>query len=126
MGLAVPGARGPASPLSRRVVMSAVKRKATSAAATEPAAKQQKKGEKNHEGAGAAGWLKDHLKQLRKDNKDMKFNKKRLRFISDAKSMKQGSEGVLYWMLRDHRVQGKHSQQQQQQTAMQQETAWFV
>uniref|UniRef100_G3PUD3 Deoxyribodipyrimidine photo-lyase n=1 Tax=Gasterosteus aculeatus aculeatus TaxID=481459 RepID=G3PUD3_GASAC len=119
LGLAVPGARGPASPLSRRVVMSAVKRKATSAAATEPAAKQQKKkGEKNHEGAGAAGWLKDHLKQLRKDNKDMKFNQKRLRFISDAKSMKQGSEGVLYWMLRDHRVQDNWAMVHAQQLAL--------
>ncbi|XP_040026520.2 CPD photolyase isoform X2 [Gasterosteus aculeatus] len=98
--------------------MSAVKRKATSAAATEPAAKQQKKGEKNHEGAGAAGWLKDHLKQLRKDNKDMKFNKKRLRFISDAKSMKQGSEGVLYWMLRDHRVQDNWAMVHAQQLAL--------
>nr|XP_040026520.1 CPD photolyase isoform X2 [Gasterosteus aculeatus aculeatus] len=99
--------------------MSAVKRKATSAAATEPAAKQQKKkGEKNHEGAGAAGWLKDHLKQLRKDNKDMKFNQKRLRFISDAKSMKQGSEGVLYWMLRDHRVQDNWAMVHAQQLAL--------
>uniref|UniRef100_A0A665TNT7 Deoxyribodipyrimidine photo-lyase n=1 Tax=Echeneis naucrates TaxID=173247 RepID=A0A665TNT7_ECHNA len=38
-------------------------------------------------------------------NKDMKFNKKRLRYISDREKIKQGSEGILYWMLRDHRVQ---------------------
>lgn len=91
--------------------MSDKKRKATSAAAAkEPSAKQQKlapmKEEKKKEGAG--GWLQEHVKQQRTEKKEMKFSKKRLRFISDTEKMKQGSEGVLYWMSRDQRVQGEH------------------
>ncbi|XP_041659813.1 CPD photolyase [Cheilinus undulatus] len=82
--------------------MSDKKRKAP-AAAKEPSAKQQKLTPMKVEKAG--GWLQDHLRQQRTDNKDMKFNKKRLRFISETEKIKQGSEGVLYWMLRDQRVQ---------------------
>lgn len=92
--------------------MSDRKRKAKSAA-REPAAKQQKlactekvKGEK------AGGWLQEAIQQQRTQNKEMSFNEKRLRFISDAEKIKQGSEGVLYWMLRDHRVQGEHYKDQ--------------
>lgn len=90
--------------------MSDKKRKATSAAAAAvgPSAKQQKlvsmKEEKKQR---AAGWLEELVNQKRSEKKDMKFNKKRLRFLSDTQKIKQGSEGVLYWMLRDHRVQGK-------------------
>lgn len=81
--------------------MSDKKRKATSAA-KEPDVKQQKLAPM------AGGWLQDLVKQQRTENKEMKFNKKRLRFISDTEKMKQGTEGVLYWMSRDQRVQGKH------------------
>lgn len=87
--------------------MSDKKRKAPSAA-NGPAVKQQKLNPKKEEKNGeASGWLWSHLEQVRKDNEEMKFNKKRLRFISDTQKMKQGSEGVLYWMSRDQRVQGK-------------------
>ncbi|XP_053185587.1 CPD photolyase isoform X1 [Scomber japonicus] len=86
--------------------MSDKKRKATSAAAVGPSAKQQKlvsmKEEKKQR---ATGWLEELLNQKRSEKKDMKLNKKRLRFLSDTQKIKQGSEGVLYWMLRDHRVQ---------------------
>lgn len=78
--------------------MSNRKRQATSAA-KEPVAKQQKK-EK------AGGWMLEVVKQQRTESKGMSFNTKRLRFISDTEKVKQGTEGVLYWMLRDHRVQG--------------------
>ncbi len=96
--------------------MSDKKRKATSApAAAEPSAKQLKlapKKEEEKKKERAAGWLQDHVKQQRTENKEKKFNKKRLRFISDAEKIKQGSEGVLYWMSRDQRVQGTHNSQQ--------------
>lgn len=92
--------------------MSDKKRKSTSSAAAggkEPSAKQQKlapmKEEEKKE--RVEGWLQDLVKQQRTEKKEMKFNKKRLRFMSDTEQAKQGSEGVLYWMLRDHRVQGK-------------------
>lgn len=84
------------------------KRKAPSAA-NSAAAKKQKLNpiEEEEKNGKARGWLWGHLKQMRKDNEGMKFNKKRLRFISDTQKIKQGSEGVLYWMSRDQRVQGE-------------------
>lgn len=92
--------------------MSDRKRKAKSAA-TEPAGKRQKLARtKEVKEAKAGGWLQGAIQQQRTKNKEMSFNKKRLRFISDAKKIKQGSEGVLYWMLRDHRVQGRHFKDQ--------------
>ncbi|XP_061654027.1 CPD photolyase isoform X3 [Phyllopteryx taeniolatus] len=85
--------------------MSDKKRKATSAAA-QPSAKQQKLAStKEGKKEKATGWLQDLVKQHRSNNKDMKVNKKRVRLISDAQQTKQDSEGVLYWMLRDQRVQ---------------------
>lgn len=90
--------------------MSGKKRK-TSSAVKEPDAKQQKLAPmKEEKAARAGGWLQDVVKQQRTDNKIMRMNKKRLRIISDTKKVKQGSEGVLYWMSRDHRVQGKDCQ----------------
>lgn len=92
---------------SCQLTMSGTKRKASSAAAGEEhRAKQQKlapvKEEKKEK---VGGWLQSLVQQQRSEKKDMKFNKKRLRFLSDNEKIKQGSEGVLYWMLRDQRVQ---------------------
>ncbi|XP_051943603.1 CPD photolyase isoform X1 [Hippocampus zosterae] len=92
---------------SLAAIMSDKKRKATTAAAAAaPSAKQQKLAStKEGKTEKAAGWLQDLVKQHRSDNKDMKVNKKRVRFISDTQEAKEESEGVLYWMLRDQRVQ---------------------
>lgn len=90
--------------LEAESAMSGKKRKATSAA-KEPGAKQQKL-VPGTEGKKSGGWLLEAVKQQRTENTGMSFNKKRLRFLSDAEKVKQGSAGVLYWMLRDHRVQG--------------------
>ena len=38
---------------------------------------------------------------------DFKFNKKRVRVLSSAKDFPEDSKGVVYWMSRDQRVQGK-------------------
>ncbi|CAJ1071952.1 CPD photolyase [Xyrichtys novacula] len=86
------------------VIMSDKKRKAP-AASKEPSAKLQKLTPVKEKQAKAEGWLQEHLKQQRTEMNDMKFNKKRRQFISDAEKIKQGSEGVLYWMSRDQRVQ---------------------
>ncbi|XP_070775215.1 CPD photolyase [Enoplosus armatus] len=92
-----------------QTIMSDKKRKATSAAAAaaeEPRAKQQKMAAmKKEKTERAGGWLQDLVRQQRTKEKEMKFNKKRLRVMSDTEKIKQGSEGVLYWMTRDHRVQ---------------------
>ncbi|XP_068457154.1 CPD photolyase [Clinocottus analis] len=105
--------------LTTQIIMSDKKRKATSAAAKGPSAKQQKlapmKEEKN---TRAGGWLEAFLKQHRMENKEVKFNKKRLRLISDTKHIKQDSEGVLYWMLRDQRVQDNWALVYAQQLAL--------
>lgn len=96
--------------IASETIMSDKKRKAPSAAGG-PVSKQQKlvpvKQQQQEKKEKASGWLPDLLKQNRKENKEMKFNKKRLRFISDTQKIKQGSDGVLYWMSRDQRVQGK-------------------
>ncbi|TNN54355.1 Deoxyribodipyrimidine photo-lyase [Liparis tanakae] len=99
--------------------MSDKKRKSTSAAAKGPSAKQRKvapvKEEKN---TRAGGWLGELLEQHRTDNKEMKFNKKRLRLLSDTDKIKQDSEGVLYWMQREHRVQDNWALVHAQQLAL--------
>ncbi|XP_068995548.1 CPD photolyase [Embiotoca jacksoni] len=90
---------------SSKTTMSGKKRKASAAAAAaekEPSTKQRKVAEEKER---AAGWLQSLVQEQRSEKKEMKFNEKRLRIISDAEKIKQGSEGVLYWMSRDHRVQ---------------------
>jgi len=89
------------------IVMSAAKRKAaTPSKAPGGGGKKQKfppmapgKREKPE------GWLQEQVAEQRRDKSEMKFNKKRLRVMSETKKIKEGSEGVLYWMSRDCRVQ---------------------
>ena len=38
---------------------------------------------------------------------DFKFNKKRVRVLTSTDEMSETSNGVLYWMTREQRVQGK-------------------
>ncbi|KAF0047210.1 hypothetical protein F2P81_000843 [Scophthalmus maximus] len=100
-------------PLTCEDVMSGKKRTAKSApAGKQPAAKLRKSAptkEEEEKVERAGGWLQDLVMQQRSEEKEMKFNKKRLRVISDAEKMKPGSEGVLYWMSRDQRVQADRS-----------------
>nr|XP_055058961.1 CPD photolyase [Misgurnus anguillicaudatus] len=51
------------------------------------------------------GWLEKEVAQLRKEAQGCEFNKKRRRYLSDCQKIKQKSDGVLYWMSRDQRVQ---------------------
>uniref|UniRef100_A0A0L8G6Q2 Uncharacterized protein n=1 Tax=Octopus bimaculoides TaxID=37653 RepID=A0A0L8G6Q2_OCTBM len=41
-----------------------------------------------------------------KSVQDFKFNKKRVRLLNEVEEFLEGSQGVLYWMVRDQRVQG--------------------
>ncbi|XP_024921971.1 CPD photolyase [Cynoglossus semilaevis] len=91
-----------------KAAMLSTKRKASSAAKA-PKAKQQKgppvkEEEKKKKKPESGGWLQNLVMQKRTKQKEMEFNQKRLRFIRDAK-IKRGSAGVVYWMLRDQRVQ---------------------
>lgn len=51
-------------------------------------------------------WLQEKVAEMRRNSAECKFNTKRLRFLSDAKKVRQGCGAVLYWMARDQRVQG--------------------
>ncbi|KAM6920035.1 LOW QUALITY PROTEIN: CPD photolyase [Lycodopsis pacificus] len=73
---------------------------------------------KEEQSKSAGGWLEDLVKQHRTENKEVKFNKKCLRLISDTTQIKQDSKGVLYWMLRDHRVQDNWALVHAQQLAL--------
>ncbi|XP_078120593.1 CPD photolyase [Sander vitreus] len=112
----------PSKSFTSQTIMSDKKRKSTSSAAAAgkgPSAKQQKLAPmKEEKKETAEGWLQDLVKQQRTEKKEMKFNKKRLRFMSDTEQAKQGSEGVLYWMLRDHRVQDNWALVQAQRLAL--------
>ncbi|MEQ2296816.1 hypothetical protein AMECASPLE_028306, partial [Ameca splendens] len=88
----------------------------------EPSAKQPRL-EKEKK---AAGWLQSLVKQQREDKKDTKFNKKRQRFLTDTEKIRQGSEGVLYWMLRDQRVQDNWALIRAQQLAAKEELPLHV
>lgn len=89
--------------------MPSKKRKAPPAA-KRPVVKRQKLAPAEEEKTTeAGGGLLEAVRKQRTEHKEISFNTKRLRFISDTEKMKQGSEGVLYWMLRDHRVQGELS-----------------
>ncbi|XP_028282444.1 CPD photolyase isoform X2 [Parambassis ranga] len=100
--------------------MSAKKRKSAVSAAPgkEPSAKQQKV-EEEEKKERVEGWLLSLVEKQRSEKKEMKFNNNRLNFISDTVKIKQGSEGVLYWMLRDHRVQDNWALIHAQQLAVQ-------
>lgn len=38
---------------------------------------------------------------------EFKFNKKRVRVLSEQKEVPEWAEGVIYWTFRDERIQGK-------------------
>ncbi|KAK6478774.1 deoxyribodipyrimidine photo-lyase isoform X1 [Huso huso] len=56
-------------------------------------------------GGGLASSIKESRLQAGPSVKGFEFNKKRVRLISEAVEMKDGSEGIVYWMSRDQRVQ---------------------
>ena len=37
-----------------------------------------------------------------------RFNKKRVKVVSEVSDMPESCEGILYWMSRDQRVQGQY------------------
>ena len=56
----------------------------------------------------------DFIKKIHKRRTDVcqsvdkfKFNKKRVRVLSEAEDFPDDSRGVVYWMSRDQRVQGE-------------------
>ena len=50
--------------------------------------------------------IKNKRISLFKSIDEFRFNKKRVRVISDAKDFPDDSQGILYWMSREQRVQG--------------------
>ncbi|KAG7269861.1 hypothetical protein CRUP_032819 [Coryphaenoides rupestris] len=72
------------------------------------------------------GWLQTEVEKQRAAEAGVQCNHKRTRFISDAQKVKQGSEGILYWMTRDHRVQDNWALIHAQQLAMEEEQPLHV
>lgn len=81
------------------------KRKSTTKAGAETSSKQPKVSPDKSPDKKEDGWLQEQVLQQRTAKKEMKFNKKRLRFLTDNQKIKEGAEAVLYWMNRDQRVQ---------------------
>lgn len=106
----------------------AVKHAAKRAAATAPKldknVKQQKLSVVKTE--RPKGWLLDQVAEQRKGGKELTFNKKRLRFLSQSEKIKQGAEGVVYWMSRDQRVQDNWALIYAQQLALEEELPLHV
>ena len=50
--------------------------------------------------------IKEKRGRLYTDITEFRFNKKRVRVLSEAGEISKESEGILYWMSRDQRVQG--------------------
>ncbi|XP_062848959.1 CPD photolyase [Trichomycterus rosablanca] len=86
-------------PASMAAKKKALKRK------LEPVKGQQKLVKLGAEGSTQSGWLQEKVDELRKDSSDLQFNQDRVRFLSDYQKVKQGTDGVMYWMFRDQRVQ---------------------
>ncbi|TRY53952.1 hypothetical protein DNTS_029799 [Danionella cerebrum] len=61
------------------------------------------------------GWLMKEVAELRRAAQGCEVDKKRMRYLSEAQTIQPGSDGVLYWMSRDQRVQDNwaliHAQQ---------------
>ncbi|XP_061493559.1 deoxyribodipyrimidine photo-lyase-like isoform X1 [Rhineura floridana] len=78
-----------------------------SAAAASPGGK--KKVEEEGAGSGGAGTLAESVKQARlkavPSVAEFKYNKRRVRLVSQDPDLKEGAQGILYWMSRDQRVQ---------------------
>uniref|UniRef100_A0AAZ3QD79 Deoxyribodipyrimidine photo-lyase n=1 Tax=Oncorhynchus tshawytscha TaxID=74940 RepID=A0AAZ3QD79_ONCTS len=92
------------SSINNRTTMPAEKRKATFVK-MDNTKRQKLQAVKEGKRERVEGWLQDVVAEQQKEKKDLKFNKQRLRFLSQTQKIKQGSEGVVYWMNRDHRVQ---------------------
>ncbi|XP_066565183.1 CPD photolyase isoform X2 [Amia ocellicauda] len=70
----------------------------------------------------AAGWLAEAVvrsrSQAERSVEGFQFNEKRVRVLSGTSAVKAGSEGVIYWMSRDQRVQDNWALLYAQQLAL--------
>lgn len=63
-------------------------------------------GEEGSSESELAKSIKEKRPRLYADITEFRFNKKRVRVLSEAGEISKESEGILYWMSRDQRVQG--------------------
>ncbi|KAJ8310533.1 hypothetical protein KUTeg_012398 [Tegillarca granosa] len=70
-----------------------------------PTAKKTKSSDSGEEHADFASKIKTTRLAVCKNVAEFKFNKKRVRVLTKAKDFSEDSNGVLYWMSRDQRVQ---------------------
>ncbi|GFT28683.1 deoxyribodipyrimidine photo-lyase [Trichonephila clavipes] len=68
-------------------------------------AKKQKTDETENDGQELIKEIKQSRLSFATSIKEFKFNKKRVRVLSDAKDIAENAECIVYWMSRDQRVQ---------------------
>uniref|UniRef100_W5MPU1 Deoxyribodipyrimidine photo-lyase n=1 Tax=Lepisosteus oculatus TaxID=7918 RepID=W5MPU1_LEPOC len=116
--------RSPPSPQGGAAGKGAAKRKLQGGEGT-----GEKKAKKTAPEQGA-GWLAEAVAQSRRQAglsvQGFGFDKKRMRVLSKASAMKGGSEGVLYWMSRDQRVQDNWALLYAQQLALEEQLPLHV
>ncbi|XP_026998251.1 CPD photolyase [Tachysurus fulvidraco] len=74
-------------------------------------------------GRGGGGGV---MEEIHRNSAEFKFNMKRLRFLSDAQRVRQGCGAVLYWMVRDQRVQDNWALVYAQQLALEEKLPLHV
>lgn len=70
--------------------------------------------------------IKEKRARLYADITEFRFNKKRVKVLSDASEIPKDSEGILYWMSRDQRVQDNWSLLYAQKLALKQQLPLIV
>lgn len=91
--------------VNKRKMLSGSKRTASSATKLSTPAKKSK----NFDASTSTNDFAKEIQKKREDTadsiSDYKFNKKRLRIISQEQMVLEDCEGIVYWMSRDSRVQ---------------------
>lgn len=89
------------------------KRKADTEESAKESSKKQKTEVTDSQGQGQNGLIKQITESRQKlcdSVAEFKFNKKRVKVLSKVQDFPDGKNGVIYWMSRDQRVQGKNFQ----------------
>lgn len=115
------------------IVKKTMKRKLDSSDKSNEAKKkvktEQPKDEKGKTSEGSIDFL-DRVKSRRTDTcasvAKFKFNKKRVRVLTDAEDFPEESDGVVYWMARDQRVQDNWAFLYAQRLALKLEAPLYV
>lgn len=77
-------------------------KRAASGASTSSAVKKAKKFDEKF-----LNEIQQNREKVGKNIREFKINRKRLRMLNDNDEVPEDKSGIVYWMARDQRVQGK-------------------